>query len=301
MKLTLHQLQVFQKVAQCGSVTAAATQLHMTQPGVSNILRQLEQYYDCRLTDVVGRKMQLTQFGKILVSGSQQIQVDLNNIQSEMDRLRECVAGTMMVGTVTTAKYFTPQLLGKFKVKHPQIKVNLAVKNRQEIITRLQNNSDDFVIMSHPPREMNVDYADFYEDELVIASSPTFAKHLKDNVNLSSLKDAQWIMRENGSGTRFATENAFREQSFYPKIAMEISDSEAIKQAIMADIGISVISKQSIQSELKAKTLRILPVLGFPLAHRWYLVKNHGVSLSPLAEHFYAFVNQHQPVFNQPD
>lgn len=298
MKLTLHQLHVFQTVAEAGSVTAAANQLHMTQPGVSNIMRQLEEHYDCQLTHMLGRQLQLSQFGEILLNGCKKIGIELANIRTDLERLKGCVAGTLKVATVSTAKYFVPHLLGEFKSYHPDVHIQLVVKNREQIIERLQNNADDFVVMSHPPRELAVDIADLYEDELVIAASSQYQTPSNETLSLKHFKEAPWIIREQGSGTRFATENAFQKYKFYPKVGMEISDSEAVKQALIANIGISVISRQSINKELQDASLKILPVKGFPIKHEWYLVKNRSVKLSPIAESLYEFANRHQPVFS---
>ncbi len=298
MKITLHQLKVFECVARMGSVTQAAHELHMTQPAVSNIIRQLEEYYDCSLIEVIGRKLSLTVFGQTLVEGCQKLQTTLENTQTQIDLLKGGLTGTLHVATVSTARYFIPRLLGHFKTKYPDIHIKLVICNRHEIINRLSKNLDDFVIMSNPPRNSSVDCANFYDDELVIASS---IKHKlsksKQPIKLSSLKQEAWILREEGSGTRYATENIFRKSRFKPKVEMEISDNEAIKQAIMANIGISVISKQSIKIELSHKLISLIPTTQFPVKHTWYLVKNKGKNLAPIAESFYTFVNHHQPIF----
>ena len=298
MKITLHQLKVFKSVAKLGSVTRAAHELHMTQPAVSNIIRQLADYYDCPLIEVIGRKLSLTPFGNTLLTTCQQLETTLNNTQTEIDLLKGGLTGTLRVATVSTARYFIPRLLGLFKNKHKDIHIKLTVCNRHEIIGRLKDNFDDFVIMSHPPSTIPVDCATFYEDELVTAAPSTHpSARAKKLLSLSSLKNDAWIIREEGSGTRYATENIFKKWRFSPKVEMEIGDNEAIKQAIIANMGISVISKQSIKIELKHKLIAQLHVKGFPVKHTWYLVKNKEKTLPPIAKSFYTFVNKEQPVF----
>ncbi len=300
MKATLHQYRVFDTVARLGSVTQAAHELNMTQPAVSNIIRQLENYYDCKLIEIIGRKPSLTPFGKVLVTACQQIEETLNNTQTEINLIKGGLTGTLCVATVSTARYFAPRLLGLFKNKYSDIHIKLTVCNRHEIIKRLKDNADDFVIMSHPPSTMPVDFATFYDDELVIVAPKKFSLECnKKDLLLSDLKNQPWIIREEGSGTRYATENIFKKHRFRPNVEMEISDNEAIKQAIIAGMGISVISKQSIKIELQHKLVKLLNTKGFPVKHTWYLVKNKEKSLPPIAKSFYTFVNKQQPVFTK--
>lgn len=296
MRITIHQLKVFQQVAKLGSVTQAAHQLHMTQPAVSNILRQLEAYYDCALTEVIGRQLFLTPFGKILLNTSQDIELLLNAAKTEIDLLKGGLSGTLRLATVSTARYFMPRLLGLFKDKYPDLHVKLTVCNRHQVITRLKDNIDDFVIMSHPPSSIPVDCAEFFSDELVIAGG-AHQKVTSEPQLLSALKSEAWIIREEGSGTRYAMDTLFKKRRFHPQIEMEISDGEAIKQAIIAGMGMSVVSKQSIKMELKNKLIKLLNVKGFPIKHTWYLVKNKNKMLPPVAQTFYTFVNHKKPVF----
>ncbi len=151
MRLTLHQLHVFQTVAKFQSVTIAARHLHMTQPAVSNVLRQLQDYYECHLINTVGRKLYITEFGEALLKGCLQIEDILDNTKAALEKLNGGLAGTLKVAIVSTAKYFMPRLLGAFKQSHTNIHIKLSVCNRGEILHRLQQNFDDFIIMSHPP------------------------------------------------------------------------------------------------------------------------------------------------------
>lgn len=296
MRITIHQLNVFQQVAKLGSVTQAAHALHMTQPAVSNILRQLEEFYDAKLTEVIGRKLSLTAFGKILLRNAQEIELMLNATKTEIELLKGGLSGTLKLATVSTARYFVPRLLGLFKTKYPEVHVILTVCNRHQIITRLNENMDDFVIMSHPPSTFPVDCAEFLIDELVIAAAKE-SSHPRGVISLSSLKNDAWIIREEGSGTRYAMDTLFKKHRFHPQIEMEISDGEAIKQAIIANMGLSVVSKHSIKLELQQKLIRSLRVKGFPIKHTWYLVKNKNKTLPPVAHSFYQFVKHKKPVF----
>lgn len=292
MRLTLHQLEVFESVARHQSVTLAAHDLHMTQPAVSNILKQLEGYYTCKLFEKIGRKLSLTEFGEKLLDGCQDIKTILSNTETELELLKGGLTGTLRISLVSTAKYFLPDLLGPFKQNNPNIHIKLTVDNRKNIIERLQHNADDFVIMSNPPTTQPINSIKFIDDQLVVAASQQFDKR-KKSYNLNDLIEQPWIIRELGSGTRFAMEKIFKRFKLTPNIEMEISDNEAVKQAIIANLGISIISKQSIKFEVKNKLIQILNVNHFPSSHPWYLVTHKNKKLSPIAEKFFDYVQDH--------
>jgi len=290
MKITLHQLHVFKEIAKQGSITRAGERLCITQPSVSNILKQLENYYGCALTEVICKKLYLTSAGETLLNGCMQLDACLEKTQSEIDLFKGSVTGTLKLAIVSTAEYFVPRLLGAFKQKNPFIRIQMKVCNREEIINRLKTNEDDFVIMSQPPDLVQIDRADFYEDSLVVVASPIHQYAKKYATELQEIANDHWIIRESGSGTRFAMLNLFKKNEINPSIEMELGNNESIKQAVMANIGISIMPKQSIELELKNHLICILPIKGFPIQHKWYLIKNKDKKPAPISEKFYAFV-----------
>lgn len=285
MRITLHQLAVFRTVAELGSVTQAAQKLHMTQPAVSNILKQLEQYYDCQLTEVISRKIHLTDYGKVILDLSLAVNRELDHYQSQIQLLKGRVIGELKVAIASTAQYFMPHMLAEFKGENPNIHIKMKVFNREMVLDRLHHNRDDFVILSQLPPALAVDSYPIYADQLVVVASPKhrFANH-PDTLPLQALETTPWIIREPGSGTRMAMLACFKQEKFSPSIEMELGNNEAIKQAIAANLGVSIVSKRSISLELEQKQVVILPVQGFPLAHIWHLIKRRGKSLSPIAE-----------------
>lgn len=290
MRITLHQLHVFKEIAKQGSVTRAGERLCITQPSVSNILRQLENYYGCALIEVICKKLYLTSGGEILLNGCMQLDACLEKIRSEIDSFKGSVTGTLKLAIVSTAEYFVPRLLGAFKQKNPFIRIQMKVCNRDEIINRLKTNEDDFVIMSQPPDLVQIDRADFYEDSLVVVASPINQYAKKYEIKLQEIANDRWIVREPGSGTRLAMLNIFKKNGIEPGIEMELGNNESIKQAVIANIGISIIPKQSIELELRNHLICVLPVKGFPIQHKWYLIKNKDKKTAPISEKFYAFV-----------
>ena len=293
MKVSLHQFKVFQAVAQQQGITAAAKVLHMTQPGVSNIVKQLEQYYGCSLIEVVGKQVFLTEAGKVVAKMAAQLQQTLDAARSDIDSLQGGVSGTLRVAVVSTAKYFAPRLLGAFKHEHPHIHIELTVCNREQVIHRLHDNLDDFVIMSQPPKSPTLRVTDFYEDQLVVAVDPGHPLLQRRHLTLADLTHEHWLIREVGSGTRIAMEKLFQQHNMQPDYLMEVGNNESIKQLIIANMGISIVSQQSIVLELAGQLIKTLPVTGFPLRHEWYQVFNQHKKQSMLTQAFNTFVKQH--------
>lgn len=290
MNLTLHQMRVFTTVAEFNSVSKAAEKLYMTQPAVSNILKQLQELYDCQLIEIISRKLYLTEFGETLYHSFIDIQKAMHNTFDQVNMLKGTVSGTLQVATVSTAKYFMPKLLGLFREMYPTINIKLSVMNRKGIMHRLENNLDDFAVMSHPPEHMNTLNTALYEDELVVIASKKSIYHSKKKMSLSQLTDSPWLYRENGSGTLYATEQVFKRHKFKPKTIIEIGDNEAIKQSVIANFGVAVVSKASCELELTDKLLKSVAVNGFPVKHKWYVVRNKGKAISPLVEKFIDFM-----------
>lgn len=293
MKPTLHQLQVLEKIYESGGVTHAAKAMHMTQPAISNILKQLEIITGKPLTEVISRKTYLTPAGKIMLAAGRDIHNRLDQALADISSLDGKVAGQLSVACVSTAKYFIPHLLSAFKAHYPKVDIQLKIKNREEIVKRLYDNQDDFVIMSQPPTDQAIDKLDFYEDRLVIVAPKTHPLHRKKGLQLKDLKDEPWLIREEGSGTRIAMTKLLKQHKTNVRSFIEIDNNESIKQAIIAGLGISMISNNSIELELATNLLQILHVEGFPVPYRWYLVKQRKKELSLVAQKFHEFVATH--------
>jgi len=298
MRLSLHQLKVFQSVADFGGITAASKKLHMTQPAVSNILKQIQDYYQESLLETIGKKIYLTSSGKIVYQTAVSIeklleQADLE-IHDQNQKIGE-LSGTLSLSIVSTAKYFVPKLLGAFQQENPKLKIKLQVLNREQVIERLKENKDDCVIMSQPPSEIPIEIQDFYEDELVLACSPENPlahQDLSHVKNFNFLEDQNWLLRESGSGTRMVMLAWIAKKKINLKNSMDIGNNESIKQMIMANMGISLISKQSISLELSNNLLKLIKIKGLPLKHEWYMVRHAHKQSSILVQRFYEFVQK---------
>jgi LysR family transcriptional regulator, low CO2-responsive transcriptional regulator len=207
--------------------------------------------------------------------------------------MRGLKRGVLKLGAVSTAKYFAPSLLSAFRPAYPEVTIQFAVGNRQEIVQQLAANEVDLVIMGRPPRELETVAEPFAKHPLVLIASPRHPLASKRRIKLSQLSTESFIIREEGSGTRASMERVFRDRDVPVQVSMEVSSNETIKQAVMADMGISFISSHTVGLELAAGKLVILDVVGLPIVRDWYVIHLHDKKLAPIPVAFRAFLLQH--------
>lgn len=292
MHYTLHQLNVFAEVAKCGSITKAAESLHMTQPAVSIQVKQLQESLDIPLIEIIGKKLFLTEAGKKLYSMQQTIQEHEEAFEAYTSELKGGLTGNLSISAASTAKYFLPYFLGAFQKKYPKVKITLKVTNRDEVLQHLYNNEFQLAILTQLPDDSSIIASPFLENPLVVACPPDHPLSTKKNLNLKDLKDEPFIFRESGSGTRMVMERLLDEAGIEPTIAMELGTNEAVKQAIMAGIGISLISKLSMQSELKTGTIDELNVEQFPVTTHWHTLYRKNKVNTRVIKNFLDFLKQ---------
>jgi DNA-binding transcriptional LysR family regulator len=292
MNFTLHQLYVFGTVAEQKSMTKAARQLHMTQPAVSIQIKQLQQSVDVPLIEVLGRKLYLTEAGKRLYEAYRAIDRELESFDAVISQLKGGLKGTLNVSCASTAKYFLPYLLGEFQKRYPEVKVSLKVTNRNDVIHHLSQNEYDLAILTQIPKDDSITSIPFLENPLVMVAPPEH--HLSDEkkISIDQLKDEPFIFREIGSGTRMEMESYLKEHGIIIKPIMEMGMNEAIKQAIMAGIGLSVVSKLSLGNELSLNKISILDVPGFPLMTQWNVLFKKEKRLTPVTQNFISFLQE---------
>ena len=290
MKVTLNQLAIFAEVVRQNSITKAAKILHRTQPAVSIQIKELEKRYGVTLIDIIGKKICLTAAGHELWEAYQAIDQQISSIAKKLSKRSGTLKGVFNIAIVSTAQYFIPKLLGDFRHNHTEVEIKLTVTNRANALLRLQNNLDDLVILSQLPKELKIDEKAVLDDQLVLIAATEHSLATSKNLKLSDLKNEHYLIREQGSGTRMAMEKIFKKQKFQPQIVMELGSGEAIKQAVMANMGISLVSKMSIEQELKLRKLVILKVPNFPVKHTWYAVHLSQKTLSPITEAFLKFI-----------
>ncbi len=291
--VTLRQMRVFAAVARHLSFTRAARELHLTQPAVSQQVKLLQQEVGLPLFEQIGRKVRLAPAGEELLRYVNQAIELLSEAAESLAAMRGLKRGVLKLGAVSTAKYFAPSLLSAFTPAYPEVTIKFAVGNREEIVKQLGGNDIDLVIMGRPPRELETVAEPFAKHPLVIIASPAHPLSGKRRIALKQLATEQFIIREEGSGTRASMERVFRERGVAFRTSMEVSSNETIKQAVMAGMGISFISSHTIGLELAAGKLAILDVVSLPLVRDWYVIHLHDKRLSPIASAFRAFLLEH--------
>jgi DNA-binding transcriptional LysR family regulator len=273
-------------------MTKAARQLHMTQPAVSIQIKQLQQSVDIPLIEVLGRKLYLTEAGKRLYEAYKTIDRELESFDAVISQLKGGLKGTLNVSCASTAKYFLPYLLGEFQKRYPEVKISLKVTNRNDVIHHLSQNEYDLAILTQIPKDESITSIPFLENPLVMVAHPEHRLSDEKKISIDQLKDEPFIFRELGSGTRMEMEKYLKEHGINIKPIMEMGMNEAIKQAIMAGIGLSIISKLSLGNELALNKISILDMPDFPLMTQWNVLFKKEKKLTPVTQNFISFLQE---------
>ncbi len=287
---TLHQLKVFEVAARHGSFTRAAEELFLTQPTVSMQIKQLTKAVGLPLFEQVGKRLFLTAAGQELFKMCQETFSRLSQFEMTIADMKGLKQGSLKLSVITTAKYVIPWLLGPFCQRYPGIDVSLKVTNHDSVVERLLENRDDLYIPSHLPTQLDVNHFPFLDNPLVVLAPRNHPLAEEKNIPLQRLAKESFIMREVGSGTRQAIQELFDTHNLSVKIRLELASNEAIKQAIAAGLGLSVLSRYTLALEGSTGQLAILDVEGFPIQRHWYIVHPAGKQLSVIAKTFLEYL-----------
>ena len=289
--VTFRQLRVFTEVARRLSFVRAAEALHLTPPAVTMQVKELEAGVGLPLFDRQGRTISLTTTGEYFLVYAKRLLSTMKDAEDAMARFKRVETGLLNIGLVSTAKYFVPHLLARFRQDHPGVEVRLQVSgNREQLLELLHANEVDLAVMGRPPKELASSAEPFAAHPLVFVAPPGHPLLGGEEVSVSALEGHPLIVREPGSGTRKAMEDFLREHRVTPRIAMEMSSNETIKQAVMAGMGISFLSLHTLGLELRSGLLQIVEVEGTPIMRTWNLVRLLSKLLSPAAEAFRYFL-----------
>lgn len=286
MRYSLRQLQIFQEVARHLSYTRAAEALNLTQPAVFAQVRQLEDQTGHPLIERLGKRLFLTEAGKTVLESAQTILGETDNMEMRLADLQGLARGQLRIAVVSTAKYDIPARIGAFNAAFPGIEVALTVCNRQELLDRFAENSDDLYILGTPPEGLAAEVVRYAENPLIVIVPPTHPLAARRNVTFADLADYPFLVREQGSGTRLAAERCFAEAGAAPRVRMELGANEAVKQGVIAGLGISVLSRGTVALELRHGYLSEVDVVGFPLMRHWHVAWPKGKRRSLAAEAF---------------
>ena len=285
MNYTLHQLQVFLKITQTQSITKAAEELFLSQPAVSIQLKNLQDQFDIPLTEVIGRKLYVTDFGKEIARAAENILNEVYAINYKTLAYKGQLTGRLKISCVSTGKYVMPYFLAAFMNMHTGIELVLDVTNKSKVLESLEKNEIDFALVSVLPEHMQIEKIQLMENKLFLVSNYNYP--FNPNTNDSKImEELPLIYREQGSGTRYVMENYFTRNQLTVRKKMELTSNEAVKQAVIAGLGCSIMPLIGIKNELNNADLKIIPIEGLPIISNWNLIWLKSKSLSPIASSF---------------
>ncbi|MBL7767568.1 MAG: LysR family transcriptional regulator [Flavipsychrobacter sp.] len=291
MNYTLHQLQIFLKITQTKSITQAAEELHLTQPAVSIQLRNFQQQFDIPLTEIVGRKIYITDFGKEIALAAEEILNQVQAINMKTMEFKGQLVGRLKLSIVSTGKYVMPYFLSGFMKEHPGVQLQMDVTNKTRVIESLQNNEVDFSLVSILPPSLNVDKLELMQNKLFLVGCAA-SQFQKKSYDKSIFEELPLIYREEGSGTRMTMERFIERNRITAVKKIELTSNEAVKQAVIAGLGYSVMPLIGIKNELNTGVLRIIPVKGLPISTKWSMIWLKGKMFSPIAKAYLDYVRK---------
>ena len=291
--VSLRQLRVFEAAATHRSFSKAAASLHLTQPGVSMHIKELEANAGLPLFERIGKKLFVTEAGHELLTRAREILRALKDAEDALDGLKGLRRGRINIAVVSTAKYFVPKLLARFGRDYPELEIRLAVNNRNSVIEQLAANEVDLAIMGRSPQALDTIAESFAPNPHVIIASPEHPLAGRRRIPVDTVAKETFIVREPGSGTRLAMQHFFEERGILCRVGMEMASNETIKQAVMAGMGVSFISRHTIDLEIQTQRLAVLDVRGTPVVRQWHVAHLAKKRLSPTAAAFKKFVLTH--------
>jgi DNA-binding transcriptional LysR family regulator len=286
---TLPQLRVFEASARLGSLTRAAQELNMAQPTASVQVKKLSETVGLPLFEQVGKRIYLTEAGRRVHEGCNDVFRALAQLEATLSEMRGLATGQLNLAVSTTAKYFAPRLLAAFVRRHPGIETALQIHNRGTLIERLARNEDDLYLFADPPDEQDVVVQAILPDPLVVLARGDHPLAGEKDIAFARLANEPFLMREPGSGTRRITLKQFQRHGLAPKVRMELSTDEAVQEAVLAGLGVTILSRNSLGLEPEQMKLACLDVEGFPLERHWHFVYPVGKQLSVTARAFMDF------------
>ncbi len=288
MNYTLHQLQIFHKVSQLQSITKASEELHLTQPAVSIQLKNFQDQFPIPLTEVVGRKLYITEFGHEIAQASEKILNEVHAINYKTLAYQGELAGRLKISVVSTAKYVMPFFLSDFIRKHPGVELSMDVTNKARVVESVEANEIDFALVSVVPDTLRINRVELMPNRLYYVASPKMP--LPGPTNRRKLfEGVPLIYRETGSATRNAMEQFISQNRFEVRTKIELTSNEAVKQAVLTGLGASVMPLIGIKNELRNNDLTIVPIRGLPLSTTWNLIWLRAKKLSPAASAYLDF------------
>jgi len=283
MNYTLHQLRIYLKVTETLSITKTAEKLNLTQPAISIQLKNFQDQFDYPLIEIINKKIQVTGLGKEIAIAAESIISQIDNINYKSHNYKNKLAGHLKISIVSTGKYIMPYFLADYLKLNSGVDLSMDVTNYSKVISSLLQYEIDFALVSYDPDNTKFEKLDLINNQLFLVSGNT----KKNSSNENKIKiDSTFLFREEGSRTRIIMENFILKNKIKIKKRIELTSNEAVKQAIMADLGLSIIPIIGIRNEIESGLLTIIPMKGLPIETTWRLIWLKEKKLSPIAESY---------------
>lgn len=287
MNFTLHQLQIFVKIVEKQSITRTAEELHLSQPAISVQLKNFQDQFDIPLTEVVGRKLYITDFGKEIAEMAQMILDQVDEINYRLMAHKSGIVGRLKVSVVSTGKYIMPYFLSDFIHSNPGVEISIDVTNKSKVLESLSKNEIDFALVSIPPDSLQIEQMQLLPNKLFLVGSKEDADSIL-NAKGDILQTLTLIYREEGSGTRLTMERFLKEKIGEHLKRIELTSNEAVKQAVLAGIGFSIMPLIGIRNEIQNGSLKIISYPELPIQTNWSLIwlknKKHSIAANAYLE-----------------
>ena len=291
MKYTLHQLEVFQCLVETSSISKTAQVLNLTQPAVSIQMKNFQNQFDLKLYEIIGRKIYITEFGKKIAAATSNIINQVEQINFISSEYQGKLASKLKISVVSTGKYVMPFFLKDFLSLHPSVELVLDVTNKAKVLESLENNEVDFALVSILPEKLKVESIPLLKNKLYLVGHESF--EIQTNpLQPKDLENFPIILRETGSGTRETMERFFYRNEVQLSKPLVLTSNEAVKQAIVAGLGASIMPIIGLKNEINLKQLKIIPCKGLPIETQWSIIWMKGKSLNPTGLAFKEFLER---------
>lgn len=290
LDVSLRQLRAFEATMRHRRISAAAEELHVTAPAIGQQLKSLRQSVGVEISRKTAEGFEPTNAGLELIRSIGRMEAELTRCGDALAAIATGDSGSVNLAAVSTAKYFAPILLAEFRKTHPDVQIHLLVGNREETVDRLEIHGADVAVMGRPPRGLDLVVADIGPNPHVVLANPEHPLANQKSVSIVDLLDQHFLVRELGSGTRSLADAMFRSENLTPPPASVMTSNETIKQAILAGLGIGLLSSHTVEAEVESGRLAVLAVEGLPIIRRWYITRPADLELDPAAQSFWDFL-----------
>jgi DNA-binding transcriptional LysR family regulator len=283
MNYTLHQLRIYLKVTETLSITKTAEKLNLTQPAISIQLKNFQDQFDYPLIEIINKKIQVTGLGKEIAIAAESIINQIDNINYKSQNYKNKLAGHLKIAIVSTGKYIMPYFLADYLKLNSGVDLTMDVTNYSKVMNSLLQYEIDFALISHDSDNAKFEKLDLISNELFLVGGKSITSPPNDD---KTITNKTFLFREEGSRTRLVMENFILKNKIKIKKKIELTSNEAVKQAVMAGLGLSIMPIIGIRNEIESGLLAIIPMKGLPIQTTWRLIWLKEKQLSPIAESY---------------